>query len=363
MKTFKAGSLAAALLATISFASAHADSGTTSNSASRADSHGPIGVMGEHMHKTGEWMLSYRFMHMGMAGSRINGNSVSADFIATTTPNRFFGMPMQPPTLRVVPLRMDMDMHMFGGMYAPTDWLTLMAMGMYVTKEMDHVTYQGPAGTTELGEFTTKANGIGDTTLTGLIRLYETDSVHIHAHAGIGLPTGSNSETDDVLTPMNTNPILRLPYPMQIGSGTYDLRPGFTYSGKSGDLGWGLQYTSIIRLGRDQGYRLGDVHQFTGWASYQIEPWMSVSARLAGDVTGRVHGIDSSIVAPVQTANPLYSGGETITTFLGANFAGQQGLIRGHRLGLEIGVPVMRHLNGPQMETDWQITVGWQKSF
>ena len=36
----------------------------------RADSHAPIGVMGEHMHKKGEWMLSYRYMYMDMEGSR-----------------------------------------------------------------------------------------------------------------------------------------------------------------------------------------------------------------------------------------------------------------------------------------------------
>ena len=36
----------------------------------RADSHAPIGVMGDHMHAKGEWMVSYRFMRMAMSGSR-----------------------------------------------------------------------------------------------------------------------------------------------------------------------------------------------------------------------------------------------------------------------------------------------------
>ena len=35
-----------------------------------ASSHAPIGVMGEHMHKKGEYMLSYRFSHMQMKGNR-----------------------------------------------------------------------------------------------------------------------------------------------------------------------------------------------------------------------------------------------------------------------------------------------------
>ena len=36
----------------------------------RAASHAPIGVMGDHMHKTGEWMVSYRYMQGGMEGLR-----------------------------------------------------------------------------------------------------------------------------------------------------------------------------------------------------------------------------------------------------------------------------------------------------
>lgn len=358
MKPFKWAGIAAALLTVLSVGQARADSNVAT-----ADGHAPIGVMGDHMHAKGEWMTSYRFMHMGMAGNRINNNAVSPDTIATTIPNRFFGTPMQPPTLRVVPLRMDMDMHMFGVMYAPTDWLTLMAMGMYVSMEMDHVTYQGPTGATTLGEFTTKSDGLGDSSLTGLIRLYESETARIHAHAGVGFPTGSNTKTDDVLTPLNTNPTLRLPYAMQISSGTYDFRPGLTYIANMGNLGWGLQYTGVIRVGTYQGYRLGDVHKFTGWTSYQLQPWISVSARLAGDFTGNISGIDPLIVAPVQTADPLNYGGEKLDAFLGVNLIGQDGIAQGHRLALEIGLPLIRHLNGPQMETDWQIIVGWQKSF
>ena len=32
----------------------------------RPDAHAPIGVMLDHMHKKGEWMVSYRYMTMSM---------------------------------------------------------------------------------------------------------------------------------------------------------------------------------------------------------------------------------------------------------------------------------------------------------
>ncbi|MCG8378138.1 MAG: hypothetical protein MI865_01550, partial [Proteobacteria bacterium] len=102
----------------------------------RADSHAPIGVMGEHMHKQGEWMLSYRFMHMDMEGNRDGETELSPEQIIANTANRFFGIAGQPANLRIVPTEMTMDMHMFGAMFAPTDWLTLMAMGMYIEKSM-----------------------------------------------------------------------------------------------------------------------------------------------------------------------------------------------------------------------------------
>jgi len=36
----------------------------------RPDGHAPIGVMGDHTHEAGEWMLSYRYRLMFMDGNR-----------------------------------------------------------------------------------------------------------------------------------------------------------------------------------------------------------------------------------------------------------------------------------------------------
>ena len=38
-------------------------------STTRAITHAPIGVMGDHMHKQGEMMISYRMMNMEMSGN------------------------------------------------------------------------------------------------------------------------------------------------------------------------------------------------------------------------------------------------------------------------------------------------------
>lgn len=330
----------------------------------RADSHAPIGVMRDHTHAKGEWMFSYRFMRMDMEDNRSGTNNLSPEEIVTTVPNRFFGTPGQPPTLRVVPTEMTTDMHMFGGMYAPSDDLTLMAMVPYIDRSMDHITFQGGAGTTRLGEFTTKTKGWGDIKLSGLFNLYQQGNSRIHANFGFSLPTGSIKEEDTILTPMNMRPQVRLPYAMQLGSGTYDLYPGLSYASHKDQWGWGSQYNAIIRTGRNnQGYTLGNKHSATAWGSYSFTPSVSASLRVTGEIEDKIDGIDTSIVLPVQTADPRNYGGKRISTSLGLNSVIQSGTLKGHRFSAEITLPVYQNLNGPQMKRDKAVILGWSKAF
>lgn len=324
-----------------------------------ADGHAPIGVMGDHIHKKGEWMLSYRYKYMDMEGNRISDADVSPDFIVTNIANRF-GMPA---TLRVVPTKMTMEMHMFGAMYAPTDWLTLMVMGMYMDKSMDHVTYMGMAGTTVRGTFNTKSSGIGDTKVSGMFKLMDEGIHKVHLNAGISLPTGDTDETDDILTPMGGTPTVTLPYAMQLGSGTYDFLPGITYSATQDKFNWGAQYMGTVRISDNDGYSWGDKHEVTSWLSYQWQHWLSTSVRVAYRHEDQIDGIDSRIALPVQTADPNNYGGDTVMLNFGVNIAGQTGGLRGHRLAFEAGLPIHQDLNGPQMETDLVITGGWQYAF
>ncbi len=332
-------------------------------SAGRADSHAPIGVMGEHMHKKGEWMVSYRYMRMFMQDSRIGTDDISPEEIATTQANPFFGLPMQPPTLRVVPTQMTTEMHMLGMMYAPTDWVTLMLMSNYTEKEMDHLTFRGPAGTDLLGGFTTRSDGFGDTSVAGLFRLFDGPYHRAHATAGISLPTGEIKAQDQVLTPMGTTSTLRLPYPMQIGSGTFDPIVGLTYNGNSDAWSWGAQWRSIFRIeDNSQNWSRGDEHNLTAWFSHLWSPNVSTSIRLAGYDRGNISGQDPLIVAPVQTADPNRQGATRLDLGLGFNLLGT-GSLAGHRLAFEFNFPLYQDLDGPQLESEWMLTSGYQYSF
>jgi len=337
-----------------------ADSGHHGNQAPSPDSHAPISIMGDHMHKKGEWMISYRNMQMSMSDNIQGSRDISADDIVTQVPNPNPG----PATVRVVPTEMNTDMHMLGLMYAPSDQITLMLMLNYLDKSMDHLSYMGMMGTNTLGRFTTEASGIGDTKVGLLWRLHQSPKHKLHLNLGMSLPTGSIDEEGEVLTPMNMRPTIRLPYPMQLGSGTYDLEPGITYTGSDAKIAWGLQYKATFRTGdNDEGYSLGDKHLLASWASYRAFDAVSFSIGLDYQDEGRIDGQDDAILAPVQTANPDNFGGSLTNMSLGMNFVAQDGLLKGHRFALEFHSTIQQKANGTQMKMQDMITFGYQYAF
>ncbi|MEP3227224.1 MAG: transporter [Parasphingorhabdus sp.] len=336
----------------------------------RADDHAPIGVMADHAHKKDEFMVSVRHMHMEMSGNQIGSDGITPEQTVTSIPNRFVGLPGQPATLRIVPTSMRTDMTMVGAMYAPTNWVTLVAMGSYVQKEMEHSTFAGGTGTNVRGNFTTSPEGFGDITLGGIFPVLgiadrkSAEQRELNIRAAVSIPTGSTSRTAQILTPMGTEPTVRVPYMMQIGSGTWDFKPTVTYKSWHGAIGLGSQYSGTIRTGKnDQNYRIGDVHELTTWFSYRPAQWLSLSGRVKARSTSKIESIDPMIIGPVQTANPDFQGGERVDVIGGINLVSTHGPLAGHRLGVELGAPVYQDLNGPQMTGDWMLTIGWQKSF
>jgi hypothetical protein len=313
---------------------------------SRPDGHAPIGVMGDHTHEAGEMMLSYRFMAMNMDGNRDGTEEIPAEDVLSPSG---YGFP-------VTPLEMRMYMHVIGVMYAPSDRLTLMAMLPYVRSDMDHLTRAG-------GRFTTEASGLGDISLGGLLQLFNRDRRQLHLNLRIGIPSGSIDEED--VTPASGGAEVRLPYPMQIGSGTSDLLPGATYLGQTDNHSWGAQLKGTIRLGENEyEYVLGDRLLGTVWAAQRWSDWWSGSIRVQAQGWGDVQGADPLLdPAMVPTADPELRSGRRVDLLLGTNFEVAQGQLAGNRIALELGVPAWESLDGPQLETDWTVVLGWQYAF
>ncbi|MDX1497981.1 MAG: hypothetical protein R3352_10525 [Salinisphaeraceae bacterium] len=308
------------------------------------DGHAPLGVMGDHMHKQGEWMFSYRFMRMDMEGNRDGENDLSA---AEVLAQGFMAAPLQMTT----------EMHMVGAMYAPTDDVTLMAMFPLIEKTMDHVNGMGR-------EFTTETDGLGDLKVSAMFRWLDDPHRKLHFSIGLSLPTGSIDEKDVIPTPMGPR-LVRLPYPMQLGSGTTDFISGITYNGLHGAWSWGAQASSVLRVEgeNENGYALGNEGLLTAWAARRFNHNVSASLRLAAKRWGNIDGADPELNPNmVPTADPNRRAGKRIDLGLGVNLLGT-GSVVGHRLALEWLEPVKEDLDGPQLKSDGMLLLGWQKAF
>jgi hypothetical protein len=329
----------------------------------RPDAHAPIDVMAEHSHKAGEFMFSYRFKYTEM-DDNLSGSSrlVNSEILAGEANSGSY---------MLAPLSMSMEMHMFGLMYAPNDTNTFMLMIPYTDISMKHII--GPMHPMSPNEeFTTHASGIGDIQISNIVTLKKTVEHSLLMNIGLSVPTGSTHNEDSILSlPALGN--TQLPFPMQIGSGTYDLLPAITYNRIFNRRSFGTQLSSIVRLGRnDNGYSLGNKVQLQTWHAWVINTDLSFSTRLNLEQWENIDGDDDKRKIPatiimgenkvgsVPTVDPQNQGGLRADIALGLN--GVYGKEQ-HRVGLEVVVPVQQHLNGIQLERDLSFVMGYQKAF
>lgn len=287
-------------------------------------------------------MLSYRFMRMEMEGNRSGTSALTTEQVLED--------------YMVAPLAMPMDMHMVGVMVAPSDRITLMGMLPILSADMDHRTRMG-------GAFTTSASGLGDVGVSALVNLRNAKRHAVHLNLGVRVPTGSIEETD--VTPASAGNEVVLPYPMQLGSGTWDLEAGATYLGQTDHASWGLQGKLMHRLGEnDRGYTLGNRGLATGWVAYRLNDWLSGSLRGAFTAWGDIEGADEALnPMMVPTADPALRAGKRFDGGVGINFEVAEGSLAGQRLAVELLAPFWQDLDGPQLETDWRLVAGWQYAF
>jgi len=302
----------------------------------------PVSVLTSHIHNHGEWMIGYRYMNMDMDGNLDGTSHVSTASVLTD--------------FAITPTAMRMESHMMSLMYAPSDDLTVMAMLPYKILSMDHLTRTGMT-------FTTRAEGIGDlTTLANYVVFRAPQNRHLFTvQGGMSFPTGSIDERDQ--TPAGPNQ--KLPYPMQLGSGTYDLKIGANYQYFKNLWSLGAMGLGTIRLGEnDNDYRLGNVLELGSWVSYEWFDWLSTTFRLKGKSWGNISGADPDLnPAIIPTADPDRRGGTRIDTLFDIELYVPAGKWKGNRFGIGFGVPIYQNLDGPQLETDWIATAGWQWIF
>ena len=336
----------AIVLVATQFANAQEKHSNESNewTSARPDGHAPIGVMGDHMHHEGEFMFSYRYMNMNMEGL-LNGTSEISNDAGHDA------------GYMVTPKNMPMQMHMLGMMYAPSDDITLMVMAMYTAQDMD-LQMRMASGMTV--DFSTASSGFGDVKLGMLYKFINKNRNSLHGQVGISIPTGSLEAMDQ--TPMSAPNEIQLPYPMQLGSGTFDADLALTYLGQSDVVSWGTQLKGTYRFGENEyDYRLGNQYRLNSWFAYKATDWLSFSLRGEGLVVDQIQGANPNLnPMMVTTADTTNSGGKYVNGSLGFNLSASKGALKGGRFGFEYTLPVYQDVNGIQLEQKGTFTLGLQ---
>jgi hypothetical protein len=314
----------------------------------------PIGVFGEAVHEGGEVKLSYR-LHVENRDGLMDGEM-------RLTPSQ-----VAPAYLGgSVPSSMRSYAHIIELTWKPTEAATLFVTLPFYERTLSQyvVALDGSLGQ----RYDVSVRGFGDVILNGLYRVF-VDEVHrIHLNLGLSLPSGSTNETAEApagITGVTPGSLQRLPYAMQLGSGTLSLRPGFTYNGLYRGTFWGGQLLGVLQAGTNsEGYKGGNQYEATGWLGQRWSDWFRTSFRLKWQQWFNPTGQDAQLAPALSPMdNPLLQAGQRLDALFGVDFYVVGGWLKGSRISIEAGLPVLQDLDGPQLRTDWLLTTGLQYAF
>jgi hypothetical protein len=314
------------------------------------DAHPPIGVFGEAVHHSGEVKLSYRLQVGNQQGlqegrTEIQPSQIEDDYSGGS-----------------IPLSLRSYAHVIELTWKPAESVTLFVTLPFYERTLD----QFVVSTGQ--RYSVSVRGFGDVILNGLYRVFADEVHRVHLNLGLSLPSGSTNETAEApagLDGVTEGTLQRLPYPMQLGSGTLALRPGFTYNGLYQKTFWGGQILGILQAGTNsEGYKPGNEYSLTGWVGRRWKPWLRTSFRMKWQQWFNPTGADDQMNPALSPlANPGFQAGQRVDALFGVDFYVQEGRLRGSRISIEAGLPAFQDLEGPQLRTDWLLTAGLQYAF
>lgn len=330
----------------------------------------PMNIPGGGIPETNEYRVKFSLMQMHMEGLRDGTDSIDG--------NNLLGMPvmMGSPTgkFMAVPTSMDMNMLNITTGYSFSDDFFAGLMLMYKQNSMDMKFNSTMQSATGQDGFTMKSEGLADTMLMAKYRLFADDPLIPTNQAsllfGLSIPTGSINERN-TQHPLTARQKELQPYGMQLGSGTFDPTIGYLYQASRSPYWWGINTTYTARLyDNDRNYRLGNEARLDLYGMYQLKyNWLAQiqlnlhhQGAIRGEADEAVSGASGRVTqgdASSPYATPLWEtsnyGGTQAFVTLGVQW--QPAPL--HIVDFNIGLPVYRDLNGPQLEQDYRVMLTW----
>ena len=155
------------------------------------------------------------------------------------------------------------------------------------------------------------------------------------------------------------------PYPMRLGSGTFDLLPGITYK-RYGERGsFGTQFQTYLPLGTNsEDYSVGEEYKLNFWGARLFGPCDQFAATFRVETLWRENysGGDPDLAG---AANLVSTARTDMRKQSAVNFG--YGIIwrlpRGGRINVEWSHPVYEDLTGVQLQTDYMLNASWSRGF
>ena len=306
---------------------------------SRPDSHAPINITGDHFHDKGGLMISYRYIFKNMSGN-LNGNSeVKIEDI-------FNSYNLISESNRV-------ESHKVGFMYGMSTKINLMASIGFTVKTMNLLSKKNQS-------FKPKSSGINDINITALYNLVDKSRNKTHLNIGISFPIGSINFNDEY----SSSSITKLPYNMQIGSGTWNTNLGFTTFFQYEKFSFGLQPSYKVHIGKNSNdYSFGNILDVNYWAAVKISNWISLSLNLQNKFSNKIRGNDPELTSNIVPESNAYNYGFYVfNSSIGTNILPPYGKLKNIRIGIEYFLPLLQNYNGIQMGVDNNFVIGLQFS-
>ena len=265
----------------------------------------------------------------------------------------------------VVPTVIHQEAIQFKGAYDLSEQFILSLSIPYIRQETEHI-----SSVPNFDDFTIVSEGLGDieVAVSWLHQLSQSSNLLINL--GLSLPTGSIDEVGR--TPKDANVDTQLPYTMQLGSGTYDIKPSINYSAIAGNWTYGANINLTLRTGKnDRDYRLGNVYQAGIWSRYALTDWLEPSIRIDGIIWDKISGEDMDLRKeglpinpyPAAVVKPDNFGGTKLLALVGLRLKDPRGRLENTFLEFEAGTPFYQKLNGPQPSEDWRFSASLVLSF
>ena len=301
------------------------------------DQRPPATILGGTFYEKGNWALSIQYSQINLLGLRKGTDPI--DVIQLK--NQFDLIPIsQVKEEYGLELLSGFSERMTFFLYAPYVQNTLMAWA------------KNPNFEDGYEQVTQTSKGVGDFQMGLIYDAVPTRNWDVHLHYTISFPTADFNQASTI--GLLGRKIL--PYGMQLGSGTIDMKPGLSIVRYWRSWRFGHHSAATFRYDQnDKGYALGPDYKSSLWVSKSWTPYWSTAFRISGSYLSGIVGSHADIDADLSPDTAASSVGyKRVNMGVSSNFVFNFWKFKGVSCDIEYLRPSYQNMAGIQLHLEDQ---------